>query len=62
MSFCPLKSIPGKIAYQDGLFFFIRKVQKSLVDLEKLHFGGQGENLFLSAAVGHNSQNKVLLY
>lgn len=41
---------------------FIRKVQRSLVELEKLHSGGQGENLFLSAAEGHNSHTKVLLY
>ncbi|XP_057416011.1 protein BONZAI 1-like isoform X2 [Lotus japonicus] len=44
----------------NGRHDLMGKVQKSLVDLEKLHFGGQGENLFLSAAVGHNSQNKVL--
>jgi hypothetical protein len=35
-------------------------VQTSLVELEKLYSGGQGENLFLSAAVGHDSQTKVL--
>lgn len=40
----------------------IRKVQRSLVELEKLYSGGQGENLFLSAAVGHDSHTKVLLY
>lgn len=41
---------------------FIRKVQKSLVELEKLYSGGQGENFISSAPAGHNSHNKVLLY
>ncbi|KAL5174150.1 Protein BONZAI 1 [Glycine soja] len=39
---------------------FIRKVQKSLVELEKLYSGGQGENFISSAPAGHNSHNKVL--
>lgn len=36
------------------------KVEKSLADLEKLNAGGTGTNLFISTAVGHNHQNKVL--
>lgn len=41
---------------------FIRKVQTSLMELEKLYSSGQGGNFVLSAAAGHNSHNKVLLY
>lgn len=37
--------------------FVIRKVQKSLADLEKLHSSGQGENLLVPT--GHNHANKV---
>lgn len=40
-------------------FPFIRKVQKSLVELEKLSLSGEGANLFLLPA-GHDYQNKVL--
>lgn len=40
----------------------IRKVQKSLADLEKLHYSNEGEHLFLPTAVGHNSHNKVLFF
>ncbi|XVE63774.1 hypothetical protein DITRI_Ditri07aG0046800 [Diplodiscus trichospermus] len=36
------------------------KVNKSLVDLEKLHSGREGENLFLPTLVGHDYQNKRL--
>ncbi|KAK7318344.1 hypothetical protein RJT34_03043 [Clitoria ternatea] len=43
----------------NGKHDLMGKVQKSLVELEKLYAGGQGENFFLSAA-GHNSHNKVL--
>lgn len=39
--------------------YFIRKVQKSLADLEKLHSSGQGENLFLPTSTGNNN-HKVL--
>lgn len=44
----------------NGKHDLLGKVQRSLVDLEKLYSGGQGENLFLSAAVGHDSLTKVL--
>lgn len=37
----------------------VRKVQKSLADLEMLHSAGSAANLFIPAAVGPNSQNKV---
>ncbi|KAF8408509.1 hypothetical protein HHK36_007665 [Tetracentron sinense] len=37
----------------NGKHDLIGKVQKSLTDLEKLHFSEQGENLFLPTAVGH---------
>ncbi|KAF5476480.1 hypothetical protein F2P56_003232 [Juglans regia] len=43
-----------------GKHDLIGKVQKSLADLEKLHSGGQGENLFLPSLVGQNYHNKVL--
>jgi hypothetical protein len=42
--------------------WFIRKVQKSLAELEKLHSSGEGEHLFLPTTVGHNYQNKVSAY
>ncbi|KAE9610179.1 hypothetical protein Lal_00006379 [Lupinus albus] len=45
----------------NGKHDLMGEVQKSLVDLEKIHSGGQGENLFLSNAAGHNSHNKVLM-
>ncbi|XP_061372312.1 protein BONZAI 1-like isoform X2 [Gastrolobium bilobum] len=35
----------------NGKHDLMGKLQRSLVELEKLHSGGQGENLFLSAAV-----------
>ncbi|MBA0559253.1 hypothetical protein Golob_016226, partial [Gossypium lobatum] len=38
----------------------IRKVQKSLADLEKIHSGREGENLFLPTLVGHDCENKIL--
>ncbi|KAL9375623.1 hypothetical protein Peur_032502 [Populus x canadensis] len=43
-----------------GKHDLIGKVKKSLVELEKLHSNGEGENLFLPTTVGHNHQNKVL--
>ncbi|XP_028765247.1 protein BONZAI 1 isoform X2 [Neltuma alba] len=36
------------------------KVRRSLIELEKLHAGGQGENLFLSTADGNLNHNEVL--
>ncbi|KAF9619738.1 hypothetical protein IFM89_009080 [Coptis chinensis] len=44
----------------NGRHDLIGKVQKSLVDLEKLHHDEQGESLFLPTLVGHGYQNKVL--
>ncbi|TKY60527.1 BONZAI 1 [Spatholobus suberectus] len=44
----------------NGKHDLMGKMQKSLVELEKLYSGGQGEHFFSSAAAGHNSQNKVL--
>ncbi|XP_027340706.1 protein BONZAI 1-like isoform X3 [Abrus precatorius] len=44
----------------NGKHDLMGKVQKSLVDLEKLYSSGQGENLLLPTAVGHNSHNKML--
>ncbi|KAJ4728889.1 Protein BONZAI like [Melia azedarach] len=44
----------------NGKHDLIGKIQKSLVDLEKLHSSRQGENLFLPIAAGNNSQNKLL--
>ncbi|XVF49510.1 hypothetical protein PTKIN_Ptkin04bG0018500 [Pterospermum kingtungense] len=44
----------------NGKHDLLGKVQKSLVDLEKLHSGGEGENLFLPTLVGHNYHNKIL--
>ncbi|XP_022730561.1 protein BONZAI 2-like isoform X3 [Durio zibethinus] len=43
----------------NGKHDLIGKVQKSLVDLEKLHSGREGEHLFLPT-VGHDYQNKIL--
>ncbi|TYJ08013.1 hypothetical protein E1A91_A11G045500v1 [Gossypium mustelinum] len=44
----------------NGKHDLIGKVQKSLADLEKLHTGREGENLFLPTPVGHDNQNKAL--
>ncbi|WMV35229.1 hypothetical protein MTR67_028614 [Solanum verrucosum] len=44
----------------NGKHDLIGKVQKSLADLEVLHSTGSSANLFTSAAVGQNSQNRVL--
>ncbi|KAK4256909.1 hypothetical protein QN277_006570 [Acacia crassicarpa] len=44
----------------NGKHDLIGKVQKSLVELEKLHSGGLGESLFLPTSVGQNYHNKVL--
>ncbi|KAH1235518.1 Protein BONZAI 1 [Glycine max] len=44
----------------NGKHDLMGKVQKSLVELEKLYSGGQGENFISSAPAGHNSHNKVL--
>ncbi|CAN6585663.1 unnamed protein product [Malus baccata var. baccata] len=44
----------------NGKHDLIGKIQKSLAELEKLHSSGQGENLFLPTAVGHDFHNKVL--
>lgn len=44
----------------NGKHDLLGKLQTSLVELEKLYSGGQGEHLFLSPAVGHDSQTKVL--
>ncbi|KAK6928767.1 Copine, C-terminal [Dillenia turbinata] len=44
----------------NGKHDLIGQVQKSLVELEKLHTSGKGENLYVATAVGHNSHNKVL--
>ena len=41
------------------VFFLIRKVQKSLVELEKLFLSGEGDNLFSLPAAGHDYHNKV---
>lgn len=38
------------------------KVQKSLVDLEKLASGGHGEHMFVPITVGKEHQTKVLTY
>ncbi|KAF3628107.1 hypothetical protein FXO38_28403 [Capsicum annuum] len=37
----------------------VSKVQKSLADLEVLHSTDSGANLFIPAAMGQNSQNKI---
>ncbi|KAK0589463.1 hypothetical protein LWI29_014652 [Acer saccharum] len=39
----------------------LRKVQKSLADLEKLHSSQQGEHMFLPTAIGHNYQSKLFV-
>ncbi|GMJ13994.1 hypothetical protein like AT5G61910 [Hibiscus trionum] len=44
----------------NGKHDLIGKVQKSLEDLEKLHSGKEGENLFLPTLVGHDYENKIL--
>ncbi|KAL5717147.1 Protein BONZAI 2 [Ranunculus cassubicifolius] len=44
----------------NGNHDLIGKVQKSLLDLEKLQHIEQGESLFLPTLVGHGHQNKVL--
>ncbi|KAJ7957170.1 Protein BONZAI like [Quillaja saponaria] len=44
----------------NGKHDLMGKVQKSLMDLEKLHFSRQPENFFLPTAVGHDCHNKVL--
>ncbi|TYI90479.1 hypothetical protein E1A91_D03G126400v1 [Gossypium mustelinum] len=44
----------------NGKHDLIGKVQKSLADLEKLHLGREGENLYLPTLVGHNYENKIL--
>ncbi|KAG4155389.1 hypothetical protein ERO13_D03G110500v2 [Gossypium hirsutum] len=44
----------------NGKHDLIGKVQKSLADLEKLHLGREGENLYLPTLVGHNYENKAI--
>ncbi|QCD84950.1 protein BONZAI 1-like [Vigna unguiculata] len=44
----------------NGKHDLMGKVQISLMELEKLYSSGQGGNLYLSAAAGHNSHNKML--
>ncbi|KAH1115018.1 hypothetical protein J1N35_008396 [Gossypium stocksii] len=44
----------------NGKHDLIGKVEKSLADLEKLHLGREGENLYLPTLVGHNYENKIL--
>ncbi|KAE8717449.1 Protein BONZAI 3 [Hibiscus syriacus] len=44
----------------NGKHDLIGKVQKSLADLEKLHSGKEGENLFLPTLVGRDYENKIL--
>ncbi|KAK4264577.1 hypothetical protein QN277_025735 [Acacia crassicarpa] len=44
----------------NGKHELMGKVRKSLIELEKLHSGGQGEKLFLSTADGKDSDNEVL--
>ncbi|OWM65520.1 hypothetical protein CDL15_Pgr009110 [Punica granatum] len=44
----------------NGKHDLVGKVQKSLVDLERLHSSGQGENLFYPTSSGNNYQNKIL--
>ncbi|XLS97276.1 hypothetical protein HN51_040011 [Arachis hypogaea] len=55
--FLNIQQVGGKA---EMLLCFIRKVQKSLAELEKLHASGQGGTLFLPTGGGHNSHNKVL--
>ncbi|XP_031405222.1 protein BONZAI 1-like isoform X2 [Punica granatum] len=45
----------------NGKHDLVGKVQKSLVDLERLHSSGQGENLFYPTSSGNNYQNKQIL-
>ncbi|XWS60191.1 hypothetical protein CRYUN_Cryun07bG0014500 [Craigia yunnanensis] len=45
---------------RNGKHDLIGKVQKSLVDLEKLHSEREGEHLFLPPLVGHNHDIKLL--
>ncbi|XP_022134974.1 protein BONZAI 1-like [Momordica charantia] len=44
----------------NGKHELIGKVQKSLVELEKLYLSGEGDNLFLLSAAGHDYHNKIL--
>ncbi|TMX02150.1 hypothetical protein EJD97_022553 [Solanum chilense] len=44
----------------NGKHSLIGKIQKSLLDLEKLHSAGTGANLFISTAMGPKQENKVL--
>ncbi|KAA3454362.1 protein BONZAI 1-like isoform X1 [Gossypium australe] len=44
----------------NGKHDLIGKVQKSLADLQKIHSGREGENLFLPTLVGHDCENKVM--
>ncbi|KAG7021369.1 Protein BONZAI 1 [Cucurbita argyrosperma subsp. argyrosperma] len=44
----------------NGRHELIGKVQKSLVELEKLFLSGEGDNLFSLPAAGHDYHNKVL--
>ncbi|KAL1313444.1 hypothetical protein AAHE18_16G113100 [Arachis hypogaea] len=61
--FLNIQQVGGKdnpLILAEMLLCFIRKVQKSLAELEKLHASGQGGTLFLPTGGGHNSHNKVL--
>ncbi|XP_024969832.1 protein BONZAI 1-like [Cynara cardunculus var. scolymus] len=44
----------------NGRHDLLGKVQKSLVELEKLSSGGEGEHLFVPVAIGKDHQTKVL--
>ncbi|CAN8256960.1 unnamed protein product [Cochlearia groenlandica] len=44
----------------NGNHNLIGKIQKSLLDLEKLHLSGQGINLYLPTGVGHKHEDKAL--
>ncbi|XP_015070748.1 protein BONZAI 1-like isoform X1 [Solanum pennellii] len=44
----------------NGKHSLIGKIQKSLLDLEKLHSAGTGANLFIPTAMGPKQENKVL--
>ncbi|MCD7457860.1 Protein BONZAI 1 [Datura stramonium] len=44
----------------NGNHSLIGKIQKSLLDLEKLHSAGIGANLFIPTAMGPKQENKVL--
>ncbi|KAK6795653.1 hypothetical protein RDI58_009107 [Solanum bulbocastanum] len=44
----------------NGKHSLIGKIQKSLLDLEKLHSAGTGANLFIPTAMGAKQENKVL--